>query len=399
MSEQVSDDPLQYCVYALFQNYWISKELLPDLYASTFRQSMQLKEFFDRWFRYRLIVEPDYIKLVKTPVEAKPWMGIQSFLHPMDYIFLSCFIAYMEEKGEGQQFVLQDVCEAIINYYPGPASEVVWKNRSVRQSLVRAIKYCEELFVVKTFDRKIDEFQDNVSHDMLFETTSFLRYFVNSFYFDYSAVRSFDTLKGFMVEEEKREGVQPKHRFMRRMFLEPNVKRVALSEDESILMREYGAQLIRNAAEEFDHLELEEYPSMFMMTHSRHFYGQYYPAQNKSSTLSLMTTQLGTYLWALINNGSIVPDETGTLTFTFEQALQIFTQVKEINDHGWSITYQRESAEKVWIWALAYMKSFEFAKEENGYVYIYDVLGRVTGEYEKGGNDLDEVSSESTWIF
>jgi uncharacterized protein (TIGR02678 family) len=393
------DDPLQQCVYALFEHYWISKERQPDLYTLVYRHEIELKDLFERWFRYRLIIEPEYIKLVKTPVEAKPWMGIQSFQHRLDYIFLSCFIAYMEEKGEGQQFVLQDVCEAIINYYPGPASEVTWTSRSVRQSLVRSVRYCEDMFVVKTFDRKIDDFQDNESHDMLFETTPFLRYFLNSFYFNYSAVRSFDDLREFMIEEEKREGVQPKHRFMRRLFLEPNIKREALSEEEKTLLEQYGSQLIRNVSEEFDHLELEEYPSMFMLTHARHFYGHYYPAQNKSSTLSLMTTQFGTYLWDQIANGSIIPDEIGTVTFTSDQALQIFALVKEMNDHGWSITYQRENTEKVWKEALSYMNSFGLAREESGHVYVCEALGRVTGEYEKGDNENDEIPSESTWFF
>ncbi|MGV7643121.1 DUF2398 family protein, partial [Mycobacterium kansasii] len=78
--------------------------------------------------------------------------------------------------------------DAIINYYPGTAEEVVWTSLSQRLSLIRVIKYCEKMRIIKTFDREIDDFRENENHDMLFETTSFLRYFMDNFYFDFSVV-------------------------------------------------------------------------------------------------------------------------------------------------------------------------------------------------------------------
>lgn len=385
MSEYVLDDPLQKCVYALMDQYCIVLDEQPELYAIATRNLENLRDLFDRLFRYSLIHEPEYIKLVKIPAQARPWMGIRSFIYPLDYVILACFIAYMEEKGEGQQFVLQDVCEAILNYYPGPAHEVTWTSRSTRQSLVRAIRYCEGMKVVKTFDRRIDDFQDNADHDMLFETTSFLRHFFNRYFFNFLEVSSLNDLTIFIQEEEKRDQVQPTHRIMRRLFFEPCVLTETLSEEERMVLTKFGGQLRQNITEEFDYLTMEEYESMVMLTHSRHLYGHYYPAENKSSTLSLMTTQFATFIWMQVQAGSIRPDEKGTIIIATEQAVKFFSNVKEKNDHGWSTIYQRDSTTKVWNEAVAYMTSFGFVKEEKGYFYIYESLGRVIGEYENGG--------------
>lgn len=385
MSEYFLDDPLQTCVYALINQYWIILEDQPELYTVASRNIEKLRDLFDRMFSFRLIFEAEYIKLVKTPSDAKTWMGISTFLYPQDYVFLACFIAYMEEKGEGQQFVLQDVCEAILNYYPGPAHEIIWTKRSNRQSLIRVIRFCEELKVVKTFDRRIDDFQNDKEHDMLFETTVFLRNFFNRYFFNFSEVGSFNDLRMFIQEEEERDQVQSTHRLMRRLFFEPCVLIETLPEAEKLLLANFSDQLRQNIDDEFDFLMLEEYPSMVMLTHSRHHFGQYYPAEIKSSTLSLMTTQFATFIWTQVQSGNIQPDEIGTIIIATEEAARIFSHVKRINDHGWSTTYQRETAAKVWSEAFAYMASFGFVKEENGYVYLYETLGRVIGDYEEGG--------------
>lgn len=394
ITQERFDEMTQRCIFSLFDRYWISKDDHSDLYYEIKKRETLLKSFFDEWFRYRLIVEDKYIKLVKTPSQARDWMGIGDFKYKQDYVFLACFIAYLEEKGEGQQFILQDVCDAIINYYPGTAEEVAWTNLSQRLSLIRVIKYCEKMRIIKTFDREIDDFRENENHDMLFETTSFLRYFMDNFYFDFSAVNNLIDVEIHIEDEEVRNQVTPKHKLMRRLFLESSVHKSELSDEEVGFVESFMPQVQQAIIDRFDDITLEQYAATYMITHEEKRYGSYYPAE---SSISAITTQFATLLWDLVRAGEIpafIPGINGSVILEKRKAYEdVFLFLKARASNGWAKKYREDLPPgKTWQEVLEFMREFGFVLEEENTYRFYDAIGRVTGEYETEDENVTDAS-------
>lgn len=97
----------------LLENYWIIKSADRDLYYRVKDSAEEYETFLRDKVGYRLIVNPNLIKLEKTPGKPEPWMGIQGFDQPLDYAFLCFALAFLEDKSQGEQFILSEITDYI----------------------------------------------------------------------------------------------------------------------------------------------------------------------------------------------------------------------------------------------------------------------------------------------
>jgi uncharacterized protein (TIGR02678 family) len=113
----IFDDSAREALLLLFGKYWIMREEQPEQYQLIRQYEPLLRPYLFEKCGWRLIQNPQFYKLEKIPAEPEPWMGISEFQQPRDYALLCCIMAFLEEKGVDDQFLLSGLCESILALY------------------------------------------------------------------------------------------------------------------------------------------------------------------------------------------------------------------------------------------------------------------------------------------
>jgi Protein of unknown function (DUF2398). len=158
----------------LLENFWVTKDDT-EIFNRIRDNEKKLRSFVEDKLGYRLIVNPLLIKLEKIPSDAEEWMGIEEFQSPMDYAFLCLLLAFLEDMGIGDQFILSNITEYIEMQYDGIES-VDWTLFKHRKSLVRVLNFAEKMEMIKVDDGEQERFADNRDIEVLYENTGLSRY-------------------------------------------------------------------------------------------------------------------------------------------------------------------------------------------------------------------------------
>jgi uncharacterized protein (TIGR02678 family) len=373
--------PFQDCVRALFDRYWIRQADDPELFYAIKKQEGDLEAYFRIQFRYHLIVEGTYAKLEKIPFAARPSMGILSFEREKSFIFFACLLAYFEDKGEDQQFLLQDACEAMLSYAPEEVGTIRWEDRSTRKAFVEALKFCRDQYIIEEIHQQIEGFRDQVDHDVLLQTTSMFRRVLTLYFSDLSKLLTIDEFEK-AVQKEIIETTTPKQRIMRTWFLESALRHEELTPEEREAL-DCGFESWQAEIEsQFDFMHVEQYKSTSAIIHSENQYGQYYPNVRNNQTVNT-AIQWATEVFDRVRSGEIVPDLYGRIRMHEREAFLIFLTVKEKFHYGWSKEFaQTKSSEVTWKMVFEVLEQFSIVNSiGNNQLYCFDLAGRITGEY------------------
>lgn len=373
--------PFQDCVRALFDHYWVRQADDPEMFYAIKTQEGDLEAYFRTQFRYHLIVDGTYAKLEKIPFVARPSMGILEFEREKSYIFFACLLAYFEDKGEDQQFLLQDACEAMLSYAPEEIGPIKWEDRSTRKAFVEALKFCRDQRIIEEIDQQIEGFRDQADHDVLLQTTSMFRRVLTLYFSDLSKIQTIDEFEK-AIQTEIIESTTPKQRIMRTWFLESALRHEELSPEEREAL-DCGFESWQAEIEcQFDFMHVERYKSTSAIVHSECQYGQYYPSVRNNQTINT-AIQWATEVFDRVRNGEIVPDLYGRIRMYEREAFQIFLVVKEKFDFGWNKEFrQTKSSEATWKMVYEALEQFSFVKSiGDNQLYCFDLAGRITGEY------------------
>src|SRR5690554_3867697 len=112
------DEVAREALITLLENFWILREKDPETYQMIQERESALKNYLLDKLGYQLIVHRHFAKLEKIPPRPEPWMGIESFQSPLDYVILCCVMAYIEGLTGYEQFILSDLCSEIQGLYP-----------------------------------------------------------------------------------------------------------------------------------------------------------------------------------------------------------------------------------------------------------------------------------------
>lgn len=378
--------PFQDCVRALFDRYWIRQADDPEMFYAIKQQENALEAYFRTQFHYHLIVENTFVKLEKIPFIARPSMGILEFEREQSYMFFACLLAYFEDKGEDQQFLLQDACEAIRNYAPEETGPIKWEDRSTRKAFVAALKFCREQHIIEEIDQQIEGFRDQIDHEVLLQTTSMFRRILTLYFSDLSKLQTIEEFEG-AVRKEIEEATTLKQRIMRTWFLESALRHEELTSEERETL-DCGFESWQEEIEsQFDFMHVERYKSMSAIVHSEYQYGQYYPNVRHNQTMNA-AIQWATEVADQVRKGEIIPDLYGRIRMPERQAFQIFLIVKDKFQSGWNKEFtQIKSPEAAWKTVLEILEQFSIIKSlEDKHLYCFDLAGRITGGYLKEGN-------------
>ncbi|QOT11186.1 TIGR02678 family protein [Paenibacillus sp. JNUCC32] len=373
--------PFQDCVRALFDRYWIRQADDPEMFYAIKKQEGDLEAYFRTQFRYHLIVDGTFAKLEKIPFIARPSMGILEFEREQSYVFFACLLAYFEDKGEDQQFLLQDACEAILNYAPKEAGAIKWEDKSTRKAFVEALRFCRDQHIIEEIDQQIEGFRDQADHEVLLQTTSMFRRVLTLYFSDLSKLQTIEEFE-CAVQKEIEEATTPKQRIMRTWFLESALRHEELTPQEREALDCEIESWQAEIESQFDFMHVERYKSMSMIVHSEYHYGHYYPYVRYNQTMNA-SIQWATEVFDKVRSGEIIPDLYGRIRMHEREAFQIFLTVKEKFHYGWNKDFTLiKSSEAAWKMVFEVLEQFSIVRSiGDKQIYCYDLAGRITGEY------------------
>lgn len=378
------------CIRLLIERFWITREDNEELYYLIKDNEAEIKPFFRDTFRYRLIITHELVKLEKIPVKTYNWMGNKDiknqtiFRRQRDYVFLFCLLAFLEGKGKDDQFSLKNICEAIQAYYPqsdddmGEHVTIIWKEGSGYQnrlSLIRVLKYAIKMKLIVDVDQYLEDFAADSTHDVLFERTPYVSYFIRDFK-DLFSWNSFADFTAFL-ENENSEYIDGKHRFYRRLFLEPIVYHHEITpEEQDYVKRFYHA--IENNIHRYTGYEFERYKHNSVLTKTLTVQGEVlHPAENMLTNLIL---RLAGYL--LEGPTDYEFSFTKEMDISNNEMHQILTKLKESDGRYWSKSFKQMTSEQLRVAVTNYLVNWNFAEvKDDRTLTIKEGMFRIVGDY------------------
>ena len=132
-------------------------------------------------FGWEVICTEEVIRLVKQPAKASPAFGIRSFTAVGDYSLLCGLLLVLEDKDDGQQFLLSELTQAIQAHVKPFMPSLSWERYQYRTSLVRVLQYAEQIGLVRSCEGESERFAAHQEQEVLYENTGLSRFFSINF--------------------------------------------------------------------------------------------------------------------------------------------------------------------------------------------------------------------------
>jgi uncharacterized protein (TIGR02678 family) len=386
--ERQFDEKAKEGLNILFERFWVLREHEPEAYRLIREREKVLTRYIDEKFGYRLIIHRHFIKLEKTPVDPKAWMGIEDFQKPMEYALFCCSLAFLEEKAVNEQFLLSNLCEAVQGYYPGELG-VDWTNYEHRKSFIRVIRFLTAHYLLETIEGETDRFAHDEEQEVLYEATVYSRYFMRSYPKDLFQYNSMTDI--MRAEWEQHTDGERRKRVYRQLLLSPVVYRKEQEDADFYYIRNMQRRL-REDLESHTSFQLEVFKNAAMLT----------MAENKSM-FTLFPGQKAIHDLILQLAGILreqaeqyPPDEWGEIHLTPGEWDSLIRQLKKRFESGWSKAYRTAAEKVIGAELVNAMEEWEMIDRDRdtGLWVIRPLLGRIIGAYPEDFDEKRKVSSQ-----
>lgn len=369
----------------LLENFWITRDD-KDTFNRIRDNEPAIRAFVEEKLGYRLIVNPYLIKLEKIPAEPEEWMGIQTFQSPMDYAFFCLLLAFLEDKGPEDQFVLSNVTEYIETQYQGP-EKVDWTLFQQRKSLVRVLNFAVEMGMIVVDDGSHERFSDNRETEVLYENTGLSRYFMRSLNKDINEDISIQELL-----DEERENAR-RHKAYRKLILSPAVYSNGPDDDVFNYIKNYRNTIEKDVEENLDARLHIHKTSAFLIFNDNKYMKAYLP--DKNSNISDIVLQMCSIIREKVEAGQLNVNSDDNITLTETEFYDIIEAVKEKFSQGWYKSYREKSINQLSNEIIEEMQLWKMIMwdEKLHSFTILPIAAKLIGEYPEDfykGEDYDE---------
>ena len=384
MDEQ---EELRQAAQILMENRWVTRRDMPEEYLSIRRLERPLRQFFRDRCGWPLLVTAQFYKLEKIPAQAQSFMGLAPMQSREDYVLLACVLAFLEEYETGGQFLLGELAEALLSYYPEDAftSKLNWEDYSWRKALIRVLKFLAEEKIINIVDDESEGFvsaglKDGVmGGEALYEVTSLSRYFLRSFPKELQYYSSLQELAeaDFFTEntEEAQAARQRRQRLYRSLLLTPVLYK---GEDplDFLYLRNRRERFINDLSDYLGlHYELYQNAALAVSHEQNTWFRDVFPAKFRG--LHDIMLHLSHYLRQL-------PKETLAHPFSQEEWLEHLAALAEATRSGWTKEYREMKQERLSRELLAEMQAWGMARVgADGSVTLLSAAFRHEGAYPK----------------
>ena len=384
MDEQ---EELRQAAQILMENRWVTRKDMPEEYLLIRRLERPRRHFFRDRCGWPLLVTAQFYKLEKIPAQAQSFMGLAPMQSREDYVLLACVLAFLEEYETGGQFLLGELAEALLSYYPEDAftSKLNWEDYSWRKALIRVLKFLAEEKIINIVDDESEGFvsaglKDGVmGGEALYEVTSLSRYFLRSFPKELQYYSSLQELAeaDFFTEntEEAQAARQRRQRLYRSLLLTPVLYK---GEDplDFLYLRNRRERFINDLSDYLGlHYELYQNAALAVSHEQNTWFRDVFPAKFRG--LHDIMLHLSHYLRQL-------PKETLAHPFSQEEWLEHLAALAEATRSGWTKEYREMKQERLSRELLAEMQAWGMARVgADGSVTLLSAAFRHEGAYPK----------------
>jgi uncharacterized protein (TIGR02678 family) len=381
----VLEERLRECVHALLNRPWIAKEQDPEMYYQIKERFEQLKDWFMEQAGLSLISTRTLVKLDKVPVIAHPWMGFAEFRDPMDYVFFTYGLWFLEGRTEMDQFTLQEMVEQIKEHMMSQEMTVNWTVYSHRQSMVRALKKLNSLGVLHVVDGDEDSWvRDAEAGNVLYECSPHARYVLRRFPQDLSSYQCMEELSDPIHYPDTPDGasLRRRHRVYRRFLMEPVVLDRQWSEEDKYYVTTQRSSLI----EQMNHMlgfEGHRYREGLLFFHPELTgEAQLFPTPQAVSDLVLLVAgEIRRQLHA--GEGAFSVEADGTICVTRNELESLLLQIREKHKDYWSKELREASSQVLAEKVISHLCDWSLGEWEDEQLFlIYPVLGRWEATYQ-----------------
>jgi uncharacterized protein (TIGR02678 family) len=371
----------------LLERFWIIKERDRDLYYMVKDAVPKIKDFLEEKLGYRLIVNSHLIKLEKVPGKAEDWMGIEEFETKMEYVIFCIVLGFLEDKSQGEQFVLSQLTEHILLHYDFPAAEKLdWTLYRHRKYLVNVMRFIIDIGFVVMDDGDHKEFMDSDESESLYQSTGISRYFMRSFFTSLDEFKTFEDFEKIEVNQWDQDNAKyRRHRVYRQLFMSPIVYSDGVEDQDYLYIKNYRNLISKDVDTVLQSsLHVHKNGAMILLDESKHRFKHVFPSSKGISDVVLFFNRL--ILEKMKEKENTLPKkEDETVTISESNFIKLASECKEKYGSGFSKEYRDMSIEKFSKEVREYMKGFRFLKhnKKNREIVLMPLVGKVKGFYPK----------------
>lgn len=207
---------------ALLDRFWILLEEDRELFYRVRRKLPELHHALRDQFGWEILCNERVIRLVKEPAQAQAAFGIAEFTEINDYCLFCGVLLVLEDKDDGQRFLLSELTQELLAYVKSYLPDLTWERYQWRTSLVRVLQFSERMGLLHSCEGESDGFAAHQEQEVLYENTGLSRYFSVHFHRDitgYTSVKDFETPPEDGPDQER--GTFRTYRVYRQLALAP----------------------------------------------------------------------------------------------------------------------------------------------------------------------------------
>lgn len=365
-------------IRTLLEKYWICKDREKESYYKVKRDIPAFQRFIREQLGWKLIHTEHLLKLEKIPAHAEGFMGIQEFSDIRDYCILCTVLMYLEDKEEQEQFLLSELIDFVetgLKTY----MEIDWTSFSQRKSLVRVLKYMENLQMLRVYEGNSEAFGQESSQEVLYENTGYSKYFATSFSVDISSYTSWMDFEKVQLEELAGDrGHIRVNRVYRQLTAAPVLYWENNEDVDSLYLKNQRHWVAKNMEENLGgRLDIHKNMASFILEEGD-CYGNVHP---RDAMLPEIVLLVCTKIRNKMESQELSKEENECIYVEQAYFENLIWQCHEEWLEAWSKEYREMSRERLVGCVEAYMQSWIMIQREENRICILPGAGKVTGYY------------------
>ena len=371
----------------LLEKYWIVKEMDEDNYNKVRSElDEQTQGFIKEKLGYKMIANPYVIKLEKIPGKPQAFMGIQEFTNKLEYLFLCMILIYLETKSRKDQFILSQ----LIDYLQNLQTEMDLREVTIdfnlyshRKSMVKVLKYIQELGFIKRYDGDENKFADHIENDVLYEVTGISKYFVRNFTSNISDCNLYtDIYEKEQLGLDQDKGIERRQRIYRRLFTENVVYPEDKEDLDYLYIKNYKNTIEQDVDKILDaSLEVHKDGSYILLLDNQSFKNTF-PNQKAISDVVLF---LNTTIIEKMKEEAMTEQDIFVSELEFTKLVE---ETKNTYKDGFSKEFREKNVKELVAEVVTFMQEFDMVRyhEEKKEYQIMPIVFKVRGNYPKEFN-------------
>lgn len=365
-------------VKTLLENYWICKDSDKETYYQIKKDIHKFQRFIREQLGWKLIHTEHLIKLEKVPAHAESFMGIQEFSEIRDYAILCAILMFLEDKEEQEQFLLSELIDFVETCLK-QHMEIDWTSFTQRKSLVRVLQYMERLQMLRVYDGSSEAFGQEASQEVLYENTSYSKYYATSFPIEigkFQSWKDFETSSFEDIDEDR--GATRIHRVFRQLVTNPGFFWEGNNNPDAIYLKNQRQWVSKYMAENLGgRLDVHKNAAFWMLEETE----KYKNVHPRDAMLPEVVLLICAEIRNRIETGLLQKKENECISMTKIEFENMILDCKEKWGSAWTKEYREMEKDKLIKNIREYMTQWMMLAEgEEGY-QILPTAGKLIARY------------------